>query len=81
MDINTIRQALLLSTLINMGILIFWALLFIFARDVIYRLHTRWFAISSDRFDAIHYCAMAFYKIAILLLNFTPWLALTIIGP
>lgn len=80
MDINTIRDTLLITTLLNMGLLIFWALLFIFARNLIYRIHSHWFSIPEDRFDTIHYTGMAFYKICIILFRFTPWLALRFIG-
>ncbi len=50
------------------------------ARDYIYRFHTRWFKIPPAEFDAIHYKAMAFYKMAIFLLNLVPYIALTIIA-
>lgn len=34
-----------------------------------YRLQGRWFRLSVETFDAIHYAGMAAYKLAILLLN------------
>ena len=43
-----------------------------FGHDVIYRMHTRWFRLSRESFDALHYGAMAFYKLGILLLNVAP---------
>jgi hypothetical protein len=45
-----------------------------------YRLHGRWFRLSPEQFDAIHYGAMAVYKIGILLLNLVPYLALRIVA-
>jgi hypothetical protein len=44
-----------------------------------YRLHSRWFRISEERFDAIHYAGMAAYKIGILLLNLVPFVALLVL--
>jgi hypothetical protein len=41
-----------------------------------YRLHSRWFNLSVETFDAIHYASMALYKIGIMLLNITPLIAL-----
>jgi hypothetical protein len=38
--------------------------------------HGRWFKISVDPFDAIHYAGLAIYKIGILLLNPVPLIAL-----
>ncbi len=40
------------------------------------RLHGQWFKLSDQQFDAIHYGGMAVYKIGILLLNLTPYIAL-----
>lgn len=41
-----------------------------------YRLHTRWFSLSVETFDALHYAGMSVYKIGILLLNVVPIVAL-----
>ena len=41
-------------------------------------MHTRWFRLSEERFDEIHYGAMAGFKLGIILLNVVPWIALTI---
>jgi len=62
-----------------MGLLIGWFLIFFFAHDWIYRFHSKWYQIPQDRFDAIHYAGMAFFKILILMFNLVPYLALRII--
>jgi hypothetical protein len=80
MTIETIREMLGWCTLINMGILLHWFLIFTFARDRIHRFHGRWFRLAPERFDAIRYSGMAFYKLGIFLLNLVPYLALRIIG-
>jgi hypothetical protein len=46
----------------------------------LFRLHGRWFQLSEERFDAIHYTGMAVYKIGVLLFNLAPYVALVIIG-
>lgn len=66
------------SALINLGVLLYWWLFFVFGHDFVQRLHGRWFALSTERFDAIHYAGMAAYKLANLLFFITPWLALRI---
>lgn len=66
-------------SLINIGLLIFWFAIFSLAHDWIYRLHGRWFSLSVERFDAIHYGGMALYKMAIILFNLVPYLALRIV--
>ena len=43
-------------------------------------MHTRWFKLSVESFDAIHYAGMATYKLGIIFLNLVPLLALWIIA-
>ena len=70
---------LLYSLAINYGILLFWFIAFLCARDGIQRLHGRWFKLQPEQFDAIHYSLMGLYKIGILLLNVAPLLALWLV--
>ena len=79
MNIETIRNFLLWCAIINYGILLIWFLIFIKAHDPIYKLHTRWFRLSKERFDFLNYGSMAVYKIGILLLNVIPLIALRIV--
>ena len=67
---------LLLCTLINYVVLLAWFVAFSAAHEWLYRLHARWFRLPAERFDAIHYAAMALYKVGILLLNLVPYVAL-----
>lgn len=79
MNIEAVRSFLLWCAIINYGILLLWFLVFAAAHDLIYNLHSKWFRLSADRFDALHYGGMAIYKIGILLLNIVPLIALWII--
>jgi hypothetical protein len=45
-----------------------------------YRFHGEWFKIPVETFDAIHYGGMAAFKIAIIMFNVVPYLALRIVG-
>ncbi len=67
---------LIACTGINYVILLLWFLCFRFVHDGLYRLHSRWFRVSVETFDALHYGGMAFYKILILFFNLTPLLVL-----
>ncbi|MFT3743342.1 MAG: hypothetical protein QM785_03505 [Pyrinomonadaceae bacterium] len=67
---------LIWCTAINYAILIVWFVVFIFAHDWLYRMHTRWFKMPVETFDSIHYAGIAVYKIGILLLNLVPLIAL-----
>jgi uncharacterized protein DUF6868 len=80
MGIEITRNFLLWCTVVNYGILLVWFLLFAFARDWIHRIHGRWFRLSSDHFDALHYAGMTIYKIGILLFNLVPAVVLYFVG-
>jgi hypothetical protein len=67
------------ATVINYGILLVWFLVFTFADDWIRRFHGRWFRLSNEQSDSIHYVGMSIYKIGILLFNLVPFVALWIV--
>ena len=80
MNIEMIRSFLLWCSIINYGLLIVWFLVFILAHDFIYRLHGKWFRLSAEHFDVMHYTGMAIFKIGVLLFNVVPLIALWIVG-
>lgn len=79
MMIDVMRQMFLWCLVINMGILLWWFLVFTLAHDFIYRIHSKWFDIPVKKFDSIHYAGMAFFKILIFVFNLAPYIALSII--
>jgi hypothetical protein len=79
MSIDAVKDALLWSAVINYGVLLWWLLVFTVGHGWMYRMHSRWFSISTEQFDAIHYAGMAVYKIGILLLTLVPYLALLVV--
>lgn len=80
MDISTIRTFLGWCTVINIGFLLYWFMMIAFAHDWVYRVHSKWFKMSVERFDALHYAGIAGFKIAIFVFNIAPYFALRIIG-
>ena len=80
MSIEVTRNFLLWCTVINYGILLVWFLVFVFAHDWIQRIHGRWFRLSGEQFDALHYAGMTILKTGIILLNLVPFVVLSIIG-
>ena len=80
MTLEIIRSALAWCTVINWVLLLWWFLFFTLAHDWTYRFHSKWFKLSIDDFDRIHYGGMALFKIGILLFNLVPYLALRIVG-
>ena len=79
MNPEDIKCLLLASLAINYGILLVWFSVFALAHEWLYRLHTRWFRIPAESFDAMHYMGMAVYKIGIILFNLVPLIAAAIV--
>jgi len=79
MSIELIREVLAWSAVINYALLILWFMIFSLAHDWLYRLHGKWFELSVENFDAIHYLSMAFFKLSIFLFCLVPYIALRIV--
>lgn len=80
MTIETLSAVLGWSAIINYIVLLVWFLVFACWHDFIYNLHSRWFNLRLETFDAMHYISMALFKLGILLFNLVPWLALRVIA-
>ena len=79
MNPDIIKVLLLYSLVFNYVMLLIWFSVFSFSHDWLYRLHSRWFRISVESFDAIHYAGMAVYKIGLILFNIAPLVALWLV--
>ncbi|MDD5266719.1 MAG: hypothetical protein PHO08_06280 [Methylococcales bacterium] len=79
MNPETLKEILLYSFAFNYSILLVWFGMFCFAHDWMYRLHCRWFNLSAETFDTLHYAGMSVYKIGVILLNIAPLVALWLV--
>ena len=79
MTVEIVRKVLAWCTLINLGILLYWFLFYTLAHDWVYSFHGKWFQLSKEQFDSVQYASMAIYKVAILLFNLVPYIALHIV--
>ncbi|MCB0930601.1 MAG: hypothetical protein KDB71_01710 [Mycobacterium sp.] len=75
-----LREILIWSLVVNWVILLIWFAAFKLAHDWMYRLHSRWFRLSRETFDALHYGGMAAYKIGVFLLNLAPLIGVLALG-
>ena len=80
MTIEMIRAALGWCSIINIGLLLFWFLIILLAHDWVYNFHSKWFKLSVEKFDEIHYMGIAFFKVVVFIFNIVPYFALCIIG-
>ena len=79
MNPDAIKELLLYSLAFNYALLMIWFGMFSLAHDWLYRLHSRWFRLSAETFDTLHYAGMSCYKIGIILLNIAPLIALWLV--
>jgi hypothetical protein len=80
MTMNEIKDILLWCLGFNYVILIIWFVGFVLAHDWMYSLHGRWFKLSVETFDAIHYSGFAAFKIGIFMFNLAPLIAIYIVS-
>ena len=67
-------------TIINIGFLIFLALVYLLVPNVTYRLQSRFIPISRETFDIVFYSFIGIFKALVLVFFVVPWIALLIIG-
>ena len=80
MTAEILRSVLGWCAVFNMGLLLWWFLFMALAHDWVYRMHSKWYTISEESFDSIHYAGIAFFKVIIFAFNIIPYFALRIVG-
>jgi hypothetical protein len=80
MDLTTLTTFFMWCTIINVGLLLSWALVWLTIPNLVYRIHTMWFDISRKDFELVFYCFMGVFKVFFLIFCLVPWLVLLIIG-
>lgn len=80
MTIEIVQDLLLWCAIINFGLLLWWFLFITLAHDWTYRLHGKWFKLSIEQFDTVHYAGIALFKLSIFFFNLVPFFALLIIS-
>jgi hypothetical protein len=79
MAVEIVRDVLVWCAVINYSLLLLWFLIYSLAHDWLYTLHGTWFTLSGEKFAAIHYAGMAFFKLGIFLFNLAPYVGLRIV--
>ena len=80
MDIQALTRFFMWCTIINAGLLVFSAVMFMSAQDFVYSMHSKWFNIPRETFNVAIYSFLGYFKIIFILFNLVPYLALLIIG-
>ena len=80
MDVETLRSFFMWCTIINMALLMLSFLLIAALGNFVYRVHGKWFPMPRETFNVVLYSYLGIYKIAIIMFNLVPYLALLIVG-
>ena len=80
MTIATLTTFFMWCTIINGGILFLWALLTMFAPDLVYRTQTYFFPLTREQFNVLIYSFLGLFKVFFMFFNLGPWLALLIMN-
>lgn len=76
MSVDLLRAVLGWSAIFNLALVTVWFALFRGLHDRMYAIHSRWFHLSEETFDSIHYAGMAWHKLSTWLLFILPYFAL-----
>ena len=80
MNIETLREFLGLCTVINFGLLIVSSVLLMALRDWVTKIHSKMFDLDEAWVRQSYFTYLANFKIAVIVLNLVPWLALKLMS-
>ena len=80
MDIQTLTTFFMWCAILNIGLLLLASLILVFAGDFVYRLRSKWFPMPREMFSVVTYSFLGLFKIAVLIFNVVPYVALLIMG-
>ena len=63
-------------TVLNLGMLVFTSILVMVMRDTMTRVHARMFGVSEADLPRVYFQYLAYYQLAIWVLNLAPYVAL-----
>ena len=77
---DQVKEFFLWCTVINVSLLFISFFCFKIFHDFIYKIHSKFYNISVEKFDLIMYKFTGFYKIIVLVFNLVPYIVLEIIA-
>ena len=80
MDIQKLKSFFIWCTILNVALLLLSTAIFLFAPEVFYNTHGKWFAIPRETLNVIIYSWLGLYELFIYIFNVVPLIALLIIG-
>lgn len=79
MDIHTLTRIFMWCTIMDGALLLFWTGILVLAPGLVYRTQNKWFPIPRETFTVVMYAFLGMFKMAFLVLNVVPLVALLIV--
>ena len=80
MTIDTLTTFLGWCSIINIGLLLFSTIMMIVIRDFAIKLHSSLFGVNPEELPIIYLQYLGNYKVAIIILNIVPYIALKVMA-
>lgn len=68
-----------ITSILGIGLLLFSFFIFLLLKDMIYKIHSKFFNISKERMEEIFYLIYGIFKVLIFIAFIIPYIALSII--
>jgi hypothetical protein len=76
MSIQVLTDFLMWCTIINFAMLMLTFFICVYAGDMTYRIHGKWFPMPRENFNTLLYGFVGFYKLIFFFFNLIPYVAL-----
>lgn len=80
MTIQYLEEFFMWMTVINLGLIIFTAMMYMMAKEMIQRFHGKLFGLAPETISAFIYGYLGVYKIVFIVFVLVPWLSLKIMS-
>ncbi len=78
MGLVTLKEFFMWMTVVNFGLFMWSAIMCIYCKGFIQRIHGKMFGLAPETINAFLYGFLGFYKMVFIVFVLTPWIALTI---
>jgi hypothetical protein len=80
MDVQTLTTFFMWCTILNFVLMSFSFLISVFAGDLAYRIHGKWFPMPRETFNVLLFSFVSFYKFMFFFFIVIPYVVLLIMG-
>ena len=80
LDIPTLTTFFMWCTILSIGLMLFWVLMWFLVPDLIYKMQSKFFPMPKETWTLAFYCFLGMYKLMVSVCFIIPWVALLIMG-